>query len=163
MTSDRLAKDEGKGKRRIGQIREYEPFGAFPGFDELFGNMARTMLPRRFFGSYFNESLKAPAVDIEDTGNSLIIKVDMPGVNKKSIHLNVNENSITVSAQKSSEEERKGKSYYARERSSMGYYRVVGLPEKIKSNTARAKLENGTLRIEAEKLNRSEATSVKVE
>jgi len=158
-----MADDEEKGKRRRSQIREYEPFGAFPGFDELFGNMAGTMLPRRFSGSYFNESLKVPAVDIEDTGNSLVVRVDMPGVNKKDIHLNVNENSITVSAQKSNEGERKGKSYYSRERSSIGYYRVVGLPEKIKSNTAKAKLENGTLRIEAEKAYKSKAATVKVE
>jgi len=157
-----MVENEEKKKRRGGQIREYVPFGIFPNFDELFGNMARTMLPRRFSGSYFNESLKVPAVDIEDTGNSLVVRVDMPGVNKKDIHLNVNENSISVSAQKSNEEERKGKSYYSRERSSMGYYRVVGLPEKIKSNTAKAKLENGTLRIEAEKVEKSKATTIKV-
>ena len=156
-----MADDEKQEKKRGARLRLYDQFGVFPDFDELFGGMARATLPRRLFS--INESTRVPAVDIEDAGNALIVKVDMPGVEKKDIKLNVSEKSITVSTQRGHEEERIGKNYYAKERSSIGYYRVIGLPTKIKSNTAKAKLENGTLRVEVEKLGKLESATVKVE
>jgi len=85
--------------------------------------------------------------DIVDDGNKLIVTVDVPGVNKKDIELNVTENAIELSAKHVKEEEEKKKNYLRRERSDYSYYRTIPLPEKVVSNKATAKLADGILNI----------------
>ena len=85
--------------------------------------------------------------DIVDEGNELIVKVDVPGVNKKDIELNVTENAIEISAEHVEEEEEKKKNYLRRERSDYSYYRNIALPEKVVSSKAKAKLADGVLNI----------------
>ena len=94
-----------------------------------------------------------PNIDIVDNGGSFSIKADIPGLEKKNIKLTVTENYLVISARKTGEKEAKGKNYYSHERSSVGFYREMALPEGVKSETARAKYENGILIVEVKKIN----------
>jgi HSP20 family protein len=92
-----------------------------------------------------------PSMDVVDNGDSFTVKADMPGVEKKNIKLRVTARSISISAEKSSEKETKGKNYYSRERSSTGYYREMALPDNVKAESAKAKYEEGILTIQIKK------------
>lgn len=85
--------------------------------------------------------------DITDEGDKYIIKVDMPGVKKDEIKLNVFDNSLEISAQHKEEEEEKKKNYVRKERSEISYYRTLPLPEKVVSDKTQAKLSDGVLNI----------------
>lgn len=85
--------------------------------------------------------------DVADQGNRYEIKVDMPGVKKDEINLNVFDNSLEISAQHKEEGEEKKKNYIRRERSQMSYYRTIPLPEKVLSDKAQAKLADGILSV----------------
>ena len=85
--------------------------------------------------------------DLEDEGNKFVAKVDLPGVKKKDIELNITENSVEISAEHKEEVEEKKKNYLRKERSEVSYYRTLPLPEKIVPNKVRAKLTDGTLNI----------------
>lgn len=119
--------------------------------------------PRRLFEQYMNIGFSTPRVDVVDNGDSFTISADMPGIDKKDIKLKITKDTVTISAGKASEKEERGKSYYSRERSSVGYYRSLSLPAEVKSNTAKARYENGTLRIDVKKLNKQSSNEVKVE
>ncbi|MGC8651924.1 MAG: Hsp20/alpha crystallin family protein [Candidatus Micrarchaeia archaeon] len=110
-----------------------------------------------------NEGYEIPKVDIVDKGSSFHVKVDMPDVDKKDIKLKVTDSTITVRASKTEEKVDTGTDYYAKERSSMGFYRVVELPDTVKSGTAKAKYENGTLTIDVQKEKTAEGSEVKIE
>ncbi|MCL4373869.1 MAG: Hsp20/alpha crystallin family protein [Candidatus Marsarchaeota archaeon] len=110
-----------------------------------------------------NEGYEMPRVDVIDKGASFHVKVDMPDVDKKDIRLKVTDNTITVKASKTEQKEDSGSGYYARERSSIGFYRVVEMPEAVKGSTAKAKYENGTLTIDVQKEKPKEESEVKVE
>jgi len=105
----------------------------------------------RLFSQYFSQVGGIPKIDMVDNGDSFTISADMPGVDKKDIKLKVTQNSVSISATRSQERETSTKNYYSHERSSTGYFRTVSLPEEIKSETAKAKYENGTLRIDVKK------------
>jgi HSP20 family protein len=137
---------------------DIDPFRAFT-------TMVREPLfeyPRRL-REMLNEGYEMPRVDIEDKGNSFSVKVDIPAVDKKDIKLKVTDNTITIRAEKTEEREKEGSDYYAKERSSVGFYRVIELPEEVKGNTAKAKYNNGTLNIEVEKAKKEEGSEVKID
>ncbi|MCL5089638.1 MAG: Hsp20/alpha crystallin family protein [Candidatus Marsarchaeota archaeon] len=124
---------------------------------EFFGNRGR------LFGELFNEGLSFPSVDIEDKGDSLIVSADIPGMDKKNIKVKVKKDEVVIRAERTESVEKEGKDYYRKERSSSGYYRRIPLPEEVKSNTAKANYQNGTLKIEIKKENEHGGSEVNVE
>ncbi len=144
------------------KVRIYDPFDVFSGMDKLMRSALWSMHPDRYFGISEN-GFNIPDADIIDEGNSLQIKLDMPGVDKKDLDLKVKNNLVIVKAEKNEDNEVKKKNYYSRERASIGYYREIELPEEVKSETAKAKYENGTLTITVDKSEKSKENSVKIE
>jgi HSP20 family protein len=137
----RIARSDDFGFGRAGRMRpfwrhgrETADFRVLPGISQI--SMA-AMLPN---------------VDIVDNGRTFTIKADIPGVEKKNIKLKVAENSLMISAQRREEKETKGKNYYSHEGSSVGFYREMALPGRVRSETARAKYENGILTVEVRKI-----------
>ena len=129
---------------------------SFLGFNWLDVDRAFDNLRREFERSFRNiptiTPLSLPSwpkthTDIIDEGNKLVVKVDLPGVKKKDIKLNVTDNSLEVSAEHKEEEEEKRKNFLRKERSEVSYYRTLPLPEKVVAGKAKAKLTDGVLNI----------------
>jgi HSP20 family protein len=77
--------------------------------------------------------------------------MDVPGVQKKDIKLNVTDNSIEISAEHKEESEEKKKKYHRKERSQISYYRTIPLSDKVTSGKTKAKLVDGVLEITLQK------------
>jgi HSP20 family protein len=152
-------KDENKKKRKI-VITPPEVRVDLSSMNSMFDPFKEGPLQNmhnRFFSQYFSDVTRAPKVDLADNGDSFTVTADMPGVEKKDIKLKVMRDSISISASSMREKETKTKNYYSKERSSSGYFRTVPMPEEIRSETAKAKYENGTLRIDVKKAKPSES------
>ena len=74
--------------------------------------------------------------DVIDEGNKFVIKVELPGIKKKDISLNITDNSVEISASHKEEESEKRKNYLWKERSDVSYYRILPLPERVIANKA---------------------------
>ena len=124
---------------------------SWPDVDRVFDNF------RRDFESAFVSfptiapqtipKLSSTSCDLADEGNRYVVKVDLPGVKKKDVELNITENSIEICAEHKDESEEKKKNFLRKERSEVSYYRTLPLPEKVLANKAKAKLTDGTLNI----------------
>ena len=90
---------------------------------------------------------KMPSVDVEDMGKEFRLTADLPGFNKEDVNIEVGEDSILIHAKKSLSEEEKNKNYIRQERAAQTFYRRVQLPEKVRSDDAKASLKNGILEI----------------
>jgi len=88
-----------------------------------------------------------PSVDVEDQGKDFRVTVDLPGFNKEEVNIEVGEESVLIHAKKSQTEEEKQKNYVRHERMAQTFYRRIDVPEKIKSDDAKASLNNGILEI----------------
>jgi HSP20 family protein len=71
----------------------------------------------------------------------------MPGFNKADVEIEVADDSVMIHAKRTQAEEEKKKNYVRRERAAQTYYRRVQLPEKVRSDDAKASLNNGILEI----------------
>lgn len=116
-------------------------------------NIFREMeeLERRFFGDSFSgaqrsDSLTGFRTDISDQGDSYLLEADLPGFDKDSIHLDLNEDTLTISAERHSrhEEEDKKGSFVCCERSYGQYQRSFDVAG-IDTDKIKAKYTDGVL------------------
>lgn len=135
---------------------ELAPFWRFglPELDRVFDNFRRDF--ERTFASFpaglpALPSMSSMSCDIVDEGDKFRINVDLPGVKKDEVKLNVTDNSIEISAEHKEQEEEKKKNYVRKERKEIAYHRTLSLSEKVVSSKASAKLNNGILTIEIPK------------
>jgi HSP20 family protein len=118
----------------------------FDDFWEMSPRWRHWMRMRHGFPMPFRESIM-PKVDLEDQGKDFRLTVDMPGFNKEDVEIEVNDDDVTIHAKRTQSEEEKKKNYVRRERAAQTYYRRVRLPEKVRSDDAKANLNSGILEI----------------
>ncbi len=144
-----MAKPKKASKKTPGLIPSWG--ASWTEMDKAFENFRRDL--EKSFTSFPSITMpsfpKMPetSCDVIDEGKQLLIKADIPGVKKNEIDLNVTDNSVEISAEHKAEKEEKKKNYLRKERSHVSYYRTVPLPEKVKSNLAKAKLQDGVLTV----------------
>lgn len=88
-----------------------------------------------------------PAVNINETGNSVEIEMAVPGMNKNDIHVEVDENVLTIRSTREEESVEDRKNYKRREFHYSAFERSFTIPEELDSNKIEAKQENGILHI----------------
>lgn len=100
------------------------------------------------FGFFDSTSLDEFKTDIKDEGDHYVLEADLPGFEKKDIHLDINNDILTVSAERHSEHEEKDKKgkYVRCERSYGSYSRQFDL-SGVKADEIGAKYENGVLKL----------------
>ncbi len=92
-------------------------------------------------------SMIKPTLDLGASDKEYTIAVEVPGVDKKDIKLEVVNNVLTISGEKKQEKEEKDKNYYRMERSYGSFKRVLSLPEDADQNSIKAKFKNGVLTV----------------
>lgn len=98
-------------------------------------------------------AVREPLVDLVDKGNEYEVMVEMPGLNKEDIKINVEPRSVSIGAEQKTEqkEEEEEKGYFFHERSYSSFFRRIPLPEEIVPGKADAEYKNGVLEITLEK------------
>ena len=108
-------------------------------------------------GSFFPSSLLSdeasignwrPAADIYEHEDKIVIKAELPGVDKKDIRVDVKENVLTLEGERSHEAEVKEEHYYRKERVHGTFRRSFSLPDGLDSDKIEANYKDGVLNIE---------------
>ena len=96
---------------------------------------------RSLFGNTQNESFR---VDVQDKEDAYVIEADLPGVARENIHVDLNEDVLTISAEKAENAEEKENGYIMRERRTGKASRSFNV-EGIRKEDISAAYENGVL------------------
>lgn len=88
-----------------------------------------------------------PAVDLVDKGNALVLRSEMPGLEKKNISVSVTEDNISISGKVERAKEEKEENCYYSERAYSSWQRTIPLPVKVKSEEVKAKYRDGILEV----------------
>lgn len=116
-----------------------------------------------FFGS---QDLAEFKTDVTDEGDHYLLEADLPGFNKKDIHLDIDNDTLTVRAERHSEFEQKDKRDKAIriERSYGSYSRNFDL-SGIDAEHIKAKYDNGVLKLTLPKkeTEKTEGRSIEIE
>ena len=92
-----------------------------------------------------------PVVDLYEKDDHFVIKAELPGVDKKDITIDLKDRLLTLSGQRSYENEVKEENYYRRERSCGKFQRAFTLPADVDSDKIKAEFKDGLLQIEVPK------------
>ena len=95
----------------------------------------------------FREGFVYPEVEVHERSDSIVVEVELPGVKKEDLELFVSEGEIELTAKRRVIEEISETEYTRRRRIKKGYYLRLKLPAPVEPERAKARLEDGLLRI----------------
>jgi HSP20 family protein len=95
----------------------------------------------------FEAAAFTPAIDVFEKDNRLITRVDLPGLKKEEVKVELADGYLAISGERKSEVEDKKDDFYRCERSYGSFYRAVPLPEGIKFEDVKATFVDGVLEV----------------
>lgn len=87
----------------------------------------------------------APACDIFETENEVVVKAELPDIKKEDVHVSIENNLLTICGERKFSEETKKENYHRVERSYGEFMRSFTLPNFIDPNKVNAEFKDGVL------------------
>ena len=109
-------------------------------------NIFERMVDDNFFFDYDNNDLR-PSVEINESNDAFMISADLPGIEKSDIKVTVEENTVTLIADRHIDKSETNKKLHYNERRFGTFSRSFKLPNTVKEEEITAKLDNGVLSI----------------
>ena len=92
-----------------------------------------------------------PVVDMYDGDDRIVIKAELPGMEKKDIAVDVKDRVLTISGERNYDNVVKDENYYRRERAYGKFQRAFSLPADVNSDKIKADFKDGLLIVEVPK------------
>jgi HSP20 family protein len=93
------------------------------------------------------QALWSPQVDTFRKGDKLVVRADLPGLNKDEVKVEVDEGVLTISGERREEQEETREDFYRSERSYGEFYRAIPLPEGVTGDQVDATFKDGVLEV----------------
>jgi HSP20 family protein len=129
--------------------------------EDFFGRRIRPWWPERWLRTEGIE-LTAPAVDLFEEKDDIVVKAELPGIDKNNIEVNLTNHTLTIKGEKKKEEEVKDENYYRAERSYGSFVRMLELPKDVHADKVKASFKNGILEVRLPKTEEAKTKEVKV-
>ena len=104
----------------------------------------------------------APAVDIYETENELVLAAEVPGVEEKDVEISVEDNTLSIRGERKFQKETKEENYHRIERSYGSFYRSFTLPSYVDQERIHAEHESGVLKVHMPKKPEVKPRKVKI-
>ena len=108
---------------------------------------------RRFFEDFDLPILSSegreftPALDVSETEKELIVKAEVPGMEKKDIDISLSDGVLTIKGEKRQHRQEQSEHYYTAERRYGSFSRTMPLPVEVDTNKVDATYKDGVLKI----------------
>ena len=106
---------------------------------------------------------KIPNVDVIERDNEIVVKAELPGVDKKDLDISVTKNTVTIQGSTSHEEKEEKGNLYRCEISRGSYSRTLTLPAEVNEDKVEAKFKDGILELTLPKVEKAKRRTIKVE
>ncbi len=106
--------------------------------------------------------ITTPTVDLYEEKDDIVVKAELPGLEKEDIEVNLSDNRLTIRGEKKQEEEVKRENYYRSERSYGSFSRTLELPREVQTDKVKAAFKNGILEIRLPKTEEAKKKETKI-
>lgn len=141
-------------------IAKYDPFdvGEFSAPLRLFQDAVN-----RLFSEPVATRPWAPAVDIKENENELVLKADLPDIELKDVDIQIEHDTLTLRGERKFEKADKGEGYHRIERSYGQFVRCFSLPDTVDTEQVKADYKRGVLTVTLAKKEVAKPRSIKVQ
>jgi len=108
----------------------------------------------RLFSGFFDEQGQgngsrrwAPAIDVFEREDAIVLKADLPGLDEDDVRIEVNDNVLAIAGERRSEAQEEKSGYYRVERSYGAFARSIVLPEGVDPEKIEADFDRGVLEV----------------
>jgi HSP20 family protein len=129
-------------------------------FEDFLGRRLRPFWPERWW-SITGMEISTPAVDLYEEKGDIVVKAELPGMEKDNIEVSLSDNRLTIRGEKKKEEFKK-EGYYRSERSYGSYVRSLELPSEVQTDKIKAAFKSGVLEIRLPKTEEAKKRETKV-
>jgi len=142
---------------------------------DLFDRIFNRWIPENFFGragnedwhpfrmlDAFPEMISSPAVDVEETDKEIIVRAEIPGMEKDEFSIELDQDYLILHGEKKQEKEEKDRNYHRVECSYGRFSRTIPLLCEVDSNHANAEYKNGVLKVTLPKSENTRRKQIKV-
>lgn len=128
-------------------IRSFETFPSFDSFrremDNMFGSLMRPFpalrsMPREGW---------MPALDVYEKDGEMVIRLDLPGIEKKDLKVRVQDDVLTIEGDRKLEQKIEEENYLCREAFYGTFTRRIALPNPVEEYEIKATFQKGVLEI----------------
>lgn len=141
-------------------LNRWEPF---------YGTASLQQHLNRLFGNSVEHSAEAsnlttwaPAVDIYETEQELVVKADLPDIDPKDLDIRVENNLLTIRGERKFEKKVTEDSYLRVERAYGSFSRSFSLANTVNSEAIKADYQNGVLTLNVPKREEAKPKQIKV-
>lgn len=123
-------------------------------FDDFRSNFDDLFWPYSQQGriGFSTPQLRTPPMDIADKGDHYELRLEMPGIPKENVDIQVTPTTIEIKAKCDETKEEEEKQWFHRECRGMSFYRSLELPEELKTDKVNAELKHGVLHLKLPKM-----------
>jgi len=129
--------------------------------DQFFGRPLTPWWPERWLRTEPTE-INAPSVDFYVEKDDVVIKAELPGMEKDDIQINLSNHTLTLKGEKKREEKIKEENYICSERAYGSFSRTLELPRDVQGEKVKASFKNGVLEIRLPVAETAKAKTIKV-
>jgi len=146
-------------------IVKFDPFKELYSMRSQMDRIFDTLLRGEESEQLMGKGLWAPAVDIYETENEIVLKAELPGVDKDDLEVKVENNTLILKGEKRQETEIKKENYHRAERIYGQFQRIFTLPDTVDTDKIKASFKSGilTLTLPKKKEAKPKQITVKVE
>ncbi len=138
-------------------LTHFDPFANLPATFLTFENALNRLWSEPVVGRPW-----APAVDIAETEDEIVVKADIPDVKLEDIDVRVENHTLTVKGERKFEKEDKAKGYHRIERSYGTFLRSFTMPSEVEPDKISADYSKGVLTVKLPKKESAKPRQVKV-
>ncbi|MBU6998767.1 MAG: Hsp20/alpha crystallin family protein [Theionarchaea archaeon] len=107
--------------------------------------------------------LREAFTDVQETDSEVIITVELPGMSKEDIQLNITSDRLEIRAETKEEQTETKGDYRLSGKRYAGFYRSIPFPVPVKAEKAKATYKNGVLEVILPKKEVTESRNIKID
>ncbi|WP_456324987.1 Hsp20/alpha crystallin family protein [Desulfonauticus submarinus] len=129
---------------------------------DLFDQMDR-MLRETWWGNGELSTTFAPAVEVRENDDEIIVKAEIPGLDTKDLDVRLENNYLILQGEKKQESKSEKDNIVRMEVSYGSFYRAIPLPSEVDESKIKAKYKKGVLTITLPKNEKAKAKKIAIE
>ena len=143
-------------------VLRWRPFGDLLGMQNRINQLFEDDFFKPVKPQEYSSSSWIPSTDIYETKDAYVFNMELPGMSKEDLVIELNNNTLSIKGEKKEEKDIKEDSFHRIERSSGSFSRCFSIPKNVNSTKIEASMKNGILKVKIPKVEEAKTKSIAI-